>query len=160
MVQISPAGAVVLLKGAVMLRVRTVVAGVTVLGGFCLTSTLASADPNGEVIDLMCGADSYEVVVPGNADWPPAHDLNSNRIFVPTSFGTFTGQILDENGELVDEFTEDGDGAKGQSGKNKSILDCTFSFSEVSDGSDPEFPAGYTFVGTGEVSGFVAGAPK
>ena len=70
-------------------------------------------------------------------------------------FGEFHGTVLDTEGNVVDEFVDEGDVPKGQSAKNKSdILECTFSFTEVSDGSDPEFPEGYTFIGEGEVRVF------
>lgn len=119
------------------------------------TASVAEADPEGDSFDLTCGAATYQVVVAGNGGWTPAHDVNSNRMFIPTSFSGFTGQILDENGDLVDEFTDTTGSMKGQSARGKTIIDCTYSFVEVSDGSDPEFPAGYTFVGSGGVSGFV-----
>lgn len=52
---------------------------------------------------------------------------------------------------MVDTFTEPGAG-KGRSAKGrKDLVSCTFSFTEPSDGSDPEFPAGSTFTGTGTV---------
>ena len=116
----------------------------------------AGADPKAGVTHLTCenGA-SYEVVVAGNGNWTPAHDSNSNTVFVPTWFGDFHGTVRDADGIVVDDFVEEGDVPKGQSAKNKGdILECTFSFTEVSDGSDPEFPAGFTFTGVGEVRAF------
>ena len=130
--------------------------GAFVLGG----TTSAVADPNtGEAFDLTCGSATYSVVGNGNGDWTPVHDTASTRVFVPTGFGDFTGTIYDENGDFVDTFTEEGPTAKGSGARNHKadIISCTYEFSDVSDGSDPEFPAGYTFVGTGEVTGFVAG---
>jgi hypothetical protein len=115
----------------------------------------AGADPRGGVTELTCGGTSYEVVVAGNGNWTPAHDSDSNTMFIPTWFGDFHGTVRDAEGVVVDEFVEEGDSSKGQSAKNKGdIVDCTFSFTEVSDGSDPEFPEGYTFSGEGEVRGF------
>jgi hypothetical protein len=115
----------------------------------------AGADPKGGVTHLTCGGTSYEVVVAGNGNWTPAHDTNSNTIFVPTWFGDFRGTVRDANGDVVDDFVEEGDFSKGQSAKNKGdVVECTFSFTEVSDGSDPEFPEGFTFTGVGEVRGF------
>jgi len=116
----------------------------------------AGADPKGGVTHLTCeDGTSYEVVVAGNGNWTPAHDSNSNTIFVPTWFGDFHGTVRDADGNVVEDFVEEGDVPKGQSAKNKGdILACTFSFTEVSDGSDPEFPEGFTFTGVGEVRGF------
>ena len=115
----------------------------------------AGADPKGGVTELTCGGTSYEVVVAGNGNWTPAHDTDSNTILVPTWFGDFHGTVLDAEGNVVDEFVEEADLPKGQSAKNKGdIVECTFTFTEVSDGSDPEFPEGFTFIGEGEVRGF------
>jgi hypothetical protein len=115
----------------------------------------AGADPKADVTHLTCGGTSYEVVVAGNGNWTPAHDTASNTVFVPTWFGDFHGTLLDTEGTVVDEFFEEGDFPKGQSAKNKGdIVECTFRFTDVSDGSDPDFPEGFTFIGEGEVRGF------
>lgn len=116
----------------------------------------AGADPKGGVTTLTCDdGTSYEVVVAGNGNWTPAHDTTSNTILVPTWFGDFHGTVRDAEGNVVDDFVEEGDSPKGQSATNKGdIVECTFSFTEVSDGSDPEFPEGFTFTGVGEVRGF------
>lgn len=115
----------------------------------------ALADPHGEVIALTCGSTTYQVVVSGNGEFTPAHDLNSTKVFVPHAFGPFTGTIRDASGAVVDSFT---DPAVTQgSGKQPNDVACTYALSFVSDGSDPGFPAGYTFSGTGTVTGQVAG---
>ena len=115
----------------------------------------AAADPNGPVTELTCEGTTYETVVAGNGNWTPAHDSDSNVMFIPTWFGDFHGTVLDAEGNVVDDFVEEGDSPKGQSAKTKGdILECTFSFVEVSDGSDPEFPEGYSFIGEGDVQGF------
>ena len=132
------------------------VGGAAVLAGVLWAGVgTASADPKGSVTLLTCGGTTNEVVVAGNGNWTPAHDSNSNVVFIPTWFGDFHGTVRDAEGNVVDEFVEEADSPKGQSAKRKGdILDCTFSFTEVSDGSDPEFPEGYTFTGEGEVRGF------
>jgi hypothetical protein len=116
----------------------------------------AGADPKGGVTILTCDDGStYETVVAGNGNWTPAHDTNSNTILVPTWFGDFHGTLRDADGNVIEDFVEEGDSPKGQSATNKGdIVACTFSFTEVSDGSDPEFPEGFTFTGVGEVRGF------
>ena len=115
----------------------------------------ALADPGGDTFTLVCGGTSYHVTSPpGNGDFTPAFDLDSNRVFIPHAFGPFTGTIRDASGAVVDSFTEP---AQTQgSGKQKNDMSCSFSFHEVSDGSDPEFPAGYTFDGSGTVTGQVS----
>ena len=124
--------------------------------GLALSATAtAQADPKGEAFDLVCGNATYEVVTMGNGDYTPAHDVNSNLTFIPHAFGAFHGEIHDASGALVDTFDEPA--SHQGSGKQKNDVSCTFHFHEVSDGSDPEFPAGYTFDGSGSVTGQVAG---
>jgi len=116
----------------------------------------AVADPKrGDVIPLTCGSTTYQVVTHGNGDYTPAHDLHSNLMFIPHAFGVFHGEIHDATGALVDSMDEPAS-AQG-SGKQKNDVSCTFVIHEVSDGSDPDFPAGYTFEGTGSVTGQIAG---
>jgi hypothetical protein len=116
----------------------------------------AIADPKrGDTFPLVCGGTTYTVTTNGNGEWTPAHDVNSNRVFIPHAFSGFHGEIRDAQGVLVDTFDE---AASTQgSGKQKNDVSCTFSFTEASDGSDPEFPAGYTFHGSGGVTGQIAG---
>jgi len=121
----------------------------------------AGADPQkGDVIPLECeNGQSYEVVTNGNGEFTPAHDVASNGTFVPVSFGEFTGTVTSSSGEVLETFTEP-PVFKGQSARNRSELTCTFSFHVVSDGSDPDFPLGATFDGSGSVTGFVTPAGK
>lgn len=120
------------------------------------TGPVANADPkHGDTFDLTCGSTTYHVVVNGNGEWTPAHDLRSNKVFIPHAFGTFYGVIRNPAGEVVDSFSEPGS-VQG-SGKQKNGVSCVYSFVEVSDGSDPEFPAGSTFTGSGSVTGQIAG---
>lgn len=115
-----------------------------------------SAAPEQETIPLTCAdGQSFDVVVNGNGEFTPARDLDTTRVLVPHAFGPFHGEVRDAQGVLVDSFDEDGV-VKG-SGKQKTDITCTFTFHEVSDGSDPEFPAGYTFHGSGTVIGKLTG---
>lgn len=116
----------------------------TLLGG------TAGADPHGETFPLECSnGHTYEASANGNGLFTPAHDNGGTSVFVPVSFGPFTGTVRDAQGHVVDTFTEPGSD-KGQSAKGlKDPVTCTFTFTEVSDGSDPQFPAGYTFSGSG-----------
>lgn len=114
-----------------------------------------AAPRNGDVFDLVCDGSSYEIVTNGRGNWTPGHVVGSTAVFIPTGFGVFTGEIFDDEGNFVEDFQEGEPQAKGRSASGrKNIVDCTFEFSVVSDGSDPEFPLGYTFVGSGAVSGF------
>jgi hypothetical protein len=117
----------------------------------------AQADPKrGDHFGLTCGGTTYQVVVTGNGTWTPAHDTQSNLVFIPHAFTAFYGEVRDAAGTVVDTFT-DPPQTQG-SGKQRNDVSCTFAFHEVSDGSDPNGPpAGYTFDGGGGVSGQIAG---
>lgn len=138
------------------MRRRLAAGAVAIVAGMALMGGTASADPvnakDSFVTDLVCdNGQTYTVVVNGNGDFTPAHDINSNATLVPVAFGDFTGTITDADGNVVDTFTEPGAG-KGQSAKGgKNLVTCALSFTEVSDGTDPEFPAGFSFTGTGTV---------
>lgn len=147
------------LGGYNMARARTLsVVGIATALAVPMLSGPAFADPaKGLPITLTCGSTTFQVLgVPGEGDFTPALDTTSNKVFIPHAFGEFTGSLYDANGVLVDSET---DPATVQgSGKQKSDLSCTFTFSVVSDGSDPNGPpAGWTFTGTGTVTGQVAG---
>jgi hypothetical protein len=125
-----------------------------VLGFSALVAAPAAADPgnakNAEVIPLDCDGTTYTVVVNGNGAWTPAHDTASSAMFIPVSFGPFTGIITAEDGTVVEEFTEPAE-TKG-SGKNADI-DCSFTITNTFE--DPSLGEGtFTFTGTGTVSGF------
>ena len=122
-----------------------------------LSMGAAQADPQrGDHFGLTCGGTTYQVVVTGNGEWTPAHDTNSNLVFIPHTFTGFHGELRDTQGVLVDTFDEP-PSTQG-SGKQKNDVSCTFSFHDVSDGSDPEGPpVGYTFDGSGGVTGQIAG---
>lgn len=123
--------------------------GLVVAGG----TAAVAAPTKGFPVTITCGGTAYQTVVNGNGDFAPAHDTNSNSILVPVAFENFTGTIRDDAGNVVDTFTEAFVERKGQSAKNKTdVVDCVYTFTEVSDGSDPEFPAGWTFTGEGGVS--------
>ncbi|HUR15122.1 MAG TPA: hypothetical protein VM097_11595 [Mycobacteriales bacterium] len=117
----------------------------------------AYADPHAGdgSFPLTCGGTTYQVVTAGNGEWTPAHDTGSNWVFIPHAFTAFHGEVRDASGAVVDTFDEPG--ATQGKGKQKNDVSCSYSFHEVSDGSDPEFPAGYTFDGGGGVTGQIAG---
>lgn len=110
----------------------------------------ATADPKGDPFPIACdNGHTYALTGNGNGNFTPAHDADSTSTLVPVSFGPFTGTIRDAQGNVVETFTEPA-ASKGQSAKGlKDEVNCTFSFQDVSDGSDPDYPAGYTFTGSG-----------
>jgi hypothetical protein len=108
-------------------------AGLTaVLALAVLTPSAAQADPvrNGDALVLTCDGQSYDVVIAGRGAWLPAHDLDSNRIFVPTSFGEANGTVtIVATGEVIDEFTDPALW-KGRATRERSTsVDCTYSSS-------------------------------
>jgi hypothetical protein len=113
----------------------------------------AAADPsnpkNSSVLELDCDTGTFEVVVNSNGDWSPAHDVDSNAIFVPTWFGEGTGTVTDSEGNVIDSFTEP-PATKG-AGKH-AIIHCTFEDSGTF--QDPELGE-LTFSFSGSVAGFV-----
>ncbi|MGH9152227.1 MAG: hypothetical protein ACRD03_07505 [Acidimicrobiales bacterium] len=112
----------------------------------------AGADPKGEAIPLDCdNGQSYVVYVNGNGEFTPGHVADGTAVVVPVAFGEFTGTVRDPDGDVVETFSEPGS-TKGRSAKGvKDPVTCSFSFSFVGDGSDPEFPEGYSFEGSGTV---------
>lgn len=122
-----------------------------------MAGSTALADPHAEdgTFALTCGGTTYQVVTAGNGIFTPAHDADSNLVFIAHAFTVFHGELRDAAGNLVDSFDEPAE-TQGK-GKQKNDVSCTYSFHVVSDGSDPEFPAGYTFDGVGGVTGQLAG---
>jgi hypothetical protein len=131
---------------------RIALLAAAVLGLSTLFTPSAMADPSGaknsEVVPLTCGGATYTLITNGNGDFTPGHDANSNAIFVPVWFGPFTGTITDEDGNVIDSFTDPAQ-TKG-AGKNADI-ECTFTITATFD--DPDLGT-LTFTGSGSVTGF------
>jgi hypothetical protein len=128
---------------------------VAVLGAG-LAAGAAAADPvnapHAQQVAVDCGeAGTFEVVTNGNGEFTPAHDLNSNKVLIPISFGTSTITVRDAEGDVVFEGTEAGR-SKGHARvpKGRTAIECTYTLS---------FPAeeGNTATVTGTVTGFVSG---
>ena len=145
------------------MRRHRLITGLVVIGvGVALLATPAGADPKkGEafVLERDNGRTYSVVFAPGNGEFTPALDTQSNAVLLPVSFvGDFLGEVRDLEGNIVATFTEPGGGTNGSAAKHlKDLVSCRFSFTVVSDGSDPEFPfpAGFTFTGSGTVVGRV-----
>ena len=120
-----------------------VAAGMTVLG----VGGVAAADPKGELIPVVCdnGA-TYQVLLAGNGEFTPGHDVASNSNLVPTAFGEITFTVTDPEGTVTTETNPPV--SKGSSSRPRATtVSCTFH----EEGSDD----GFTFVVDGSVTGFV-----
>jgi hypothetical protein len=137
------------------LRPRAVGAGLLLAATPLALAAPSQADPGGDTFQLSCdGGSTYTVVTAGDGNFTPAHDADSNTMFIPTSFGEFHGVVTNaETGELVDEFT-DPPGMKGSSGRQQraTMTTCTFVFS--GDEFVPELGFTIHFEGSGSVTGF------
>jgi len=123
---------------------RLLIAGALALGALGVSSATAHADPSvGLLVELECQGETFQVVVAGNGEWTPAHDLNSNLVGVPIAFGEFTGTFTPTEGE-PETFTEPGSAKPNMPRSRNLVVECTFSFSETS-------PEG-TFTGSGSVT--------
>jgi hypothetical protein len=141
-----------------MRAVRMLVAGVAAGAVSLGAGTAAVAAPTGgDAGTLTCegGIETSFAVAPGNGNWTPAFPGTSHT-FVPTAFNGFHGTVYDAEGNVVDEFDDPSGSVKGRGARDAKadVVSCSFTFTELSDGSDPEFPVGYSFVGTGGVRGF------
>lgn len=137
--------------------VRTLLVVGLASAGLPLLAGPATAAAQKDTVPLVCDdGHTYTATVNGNGEFSPARDLDTTAVLVPHAFGDFTGEVRALDGSLLYSFTEEGT-VKG-SGKQKSNIACTFSFYEVStDGSDPDFPEGAIFSGSGTVIGKFTG---
>ena len=91
---------------------------------------VASADPAvpGDVATLDCDdGETYDIVVNGNGEFTPAHDLGSTSTFVATSFGSTTGTLTTAAGAVVDSFSDPPSQKGGQAGKERATsTTCDF----------------------------------
>ena len=96
------------------------------------------------------------VTVAGNGAFTPAHSTATTKTYIPVSFGPSTVTVRDLTGAVVGVFPGDPPATKGKNGTGvQDTQSCTYSFSFISDGSDPEGPPeGYSVTIAGEVTGF------
>ena len=115
------------------------------------TATAAPVNaPNAETVALDCGdAGTYDVVVNGNGDWSPGHDLNSNAVLIPVAFGETTFTLTDPEGNVIDQGTEPATTKGKAKAKGRARITCTFTLTFTEDGN--------TATVTGSVTGFVSG---
>lgn len=118
---------------AVFSRVATTVAtaGIVLSAGLGTASADPSANPHSFEVPAVCdNGVSYEFLVAGNGEFTPAHDKESNTLLVVTGFGEAHGVLTDDEGNVLDEFTDPavskGNATKGR----KTSVTCAFSFEE------------------------------
>jgi hypothetical protein len=133
---------------------------------------IAVADPKGATFSLVCGNATYTVVTPrGHGTFTPAFATDSNRVFVPVSFGPFTGHLYSLStlsGTPVDRAITEPAVTKG-GGKQPNTTACSYAYTDTftvtpaeaaaGDPNSPDWlPAGtYCFDGSGAVVGQVVG---
>jgi hypothetical protein len=119
---------------------------------------VAAADPVGDTFPIACdnGITYTAVGSPGHGAFTPAFDTASNTVLVPVVFGEVTG-TLSKDGSIIDTFTSEG-GVKG-SGKQRDLVNCTYTFSDTFTLTEEEATAAdlpgagtYTFAGGGPVA--------
>lgn len=131
------------------MKVRHIVFGTAAAAATLIASApgASAGSPKLDSFPIVCdNGSTYTAWGNGNGEWTPAHDLNGTATFVPAGFGDFTGTAYDPEGNVVDSFVLPATMKKGQHDYDTR---CFFSFDYVSDGSDPDQPAGYRFVGSG-----------
>jgi hypothetical protein len=117
------------------------------------TAAPASADPKGHSIEIRCdNGTTYWAIGQGHGQFAPVHDVASNSLLIPTSFGEFHGVITDSTGAVVEEFT-DPPATKGSSTHPRGTsVSCTYS--TVGHFDVPELGR-LDVAGTGTVEAFV-----
>jgi hypothetical protein len=134
------------------LRLGFLVLALVVAG---VAAGVAAADPanapKSAPITVICGNTTYHGVVNGSGAWGPAHDLHSNSILIPVSFGVETDVVTDPSGNMV--TTTNAPRAKGSAAPNGATqLNCSYTVGPLT------FPDGSTFTASGTVTGFVTPA--
>jgi hypothetical protein len=123
-----------------------------VLGNMGAAAADPANAPNSIEVALICdnGA-TYTAVANGGGQFAAAHDVESNATLIPTAFGPFHGMLTDEDGNVLEEFTDPAV-AKGSSTKARATsISCTFVIEETF--TDPNLGL-LTFHGEGSVVGF------
>jgi hypothetical protein len=139
------------------MKIKHVLFGALVIGAAVgLLPVGAGADPKRPPISLTCGSTTELVTVAGNGAFTPAHSMTTTRTYIPVSFGPSTATVRDLTGAVVGVFPWDPPTTKGKNGTGvQDTQSCTYTFSFISDGSDPEGPPeGYSITIAGEVTGF------
>ena len=112
----------------------------------------ATADPSGAKnsvpVTIVCGGTTYHAVANGNGAWNPAHDLNSNSVLIPVSFGVETDIFTPEGGSAQTMQSPARD--KGSASPNgQPAINCSYHVGPIT------IPGVGTFEAFGTVTGFV-----
>jgi hypothetical protein len=131
-----------------MRRITLVVLAVAL---FAALAQSAAADPvnakDAGFFTAVCGSTHVSVVVNGNGDFTPAHDLNSTAVFVPT-FIDLTFVFTPTGGSAQTDHIV---ASKPNTPKNGKIVTCS-----IPAGLNTFTGPDGTFVASGTVSGFYA----
>ena len=120
------------------------------LGGIAVAA--AAADPSGAKnsvsVTVTCGNTTYNAVANGNGPWSPAHDLNSNRVLIPVTFGVERDVFTPVGG--APETTFSPPRVKGSASPNgQPQINCSYTVGPIT------VPGVGTFEAFGTVTGFV-----
>ena len=123
---------------------------VTLRGRWSLRGPLSP----GDTFELTCDGQTYDVVVAGNGNFTPAHDVDSRRIFVPTWFGegtvtiTNTVTVTGQEDVFVEPPLHKGNATRDRRTSTTCTYATTFSF--------PDEETGALLIGafSGSVGGF------
>ena len=111
-----------------------------------LLTPVAGADPsnakNSTLLHAVCSGKTVNVVVNGNGEFTPAHDLASTAVFIPTAFNvTFTFTPTGGSPEVEQDTSS-------KAGPIKNTITCTIPLQTVFSG-----PPGTATI-QGSVTGF------
>lgn len=137
-------------------RLRSAGVLATAMGVALVAPGVAQADPlppGSETFELMCGGETHEVVVSGRGLFTPAHDVDSNTVFVPTSFGeTDVTVTIADGGEVIDEFTDPAMWKGQATRERRTSTSCTYTI--VFEFYDEELDEDLLITASGSVEGF------
>lgn len=124
--------------------VRMALAAAAALPFLATSAVGAGAAPStATLVNVQCGATTYQAWIEDRGPWPTAHDLAGTSSLIPMAFGDTTFTLYDPTGAVVETFVDPAR-AKGQSGHAVGQQWCTF----VVDETDPD---GFRFLVTGMV---------
>lgn len=144
---------------------RLATAGMLAVGLVAAPAGAAHADPKGDTFAIECenGLSGTATTSASRGAFTPAHLTDSTAVVIPVSFLSFTGTVLDADGDVVGGFSQDEVFTKG-SGKQRGLVLCTARFDQTvtltAEEAEAEGLPGagtYRFLGTGEVLAQVRG---
>jgi hypothetical protein len=132
-------------------RLKLSLAATLALSVTALAAGTANADPLKRLpVTLDCGGGSLHMVTNGSGEFTPAHDVDSNSVFIPLQFGTETDVFTDPAGNTTTTTNPPSPPKGSANPAGRTILDCTFHV-------DIRGPDGGHLVVDGEVTGFFSG---